>query len=144
MRTGTPIFCALAVSCLAPLLLAQTATTITVGTYPNPSAYGAPVTLTATVTPASATGYVTFYDGVTIWGAKTVSAGTAAISTILLGVGVRQLRAYYGGDSTHAASITNPAPQTVNAAVNSGLALKAGPVTVLPGSSGYALVVGEL
>src|SRR3954453_10363579 len=74
---------------------------ITLTTSQNPSTFGAPVTLTATVTPLNATGRVTFYDGVTILGTKPLSAGTASISTILLPAGTRKLTAYYSGDATN-------------------------------------------
>src|ERR1022692_3384035 len=65
-----------AVSCLLP---AQT--TVTLSTSPNPSIFGAPVLMTATVTPATATGKVTFYDGVTVLGTKSLVSGVASLST---------------------------------------------------------------
>src|SRR5690242_18802429 len=82
------------------LLAAQT--TVTLSTSPNPSTFGAPVVLTATVTTAAAnpvalTGKVTFYDGVTVLGAKSLTSGAAQISTIALPAGNRKLRAYYAG-----------------------------------------------
>jgi hypothetical protein len=79
-------------------------TTVTVAASPNPSVFGAPVVLKATVTPSIATGRVTFYDGVTILGSKPLSSGTASISTILLPAGNRRLTAYYSGDSTYLAA----------------------------------------
>ncbi len=77
------------------LLAAQT--TVTLTTSPNPSKFGAPVVLTATVTPATASGNVTFYDGVTVLGTKSLVAGVAQISTIALPSGRRMLKAYYAG-----------------------------------------------
>ena len=96
------------------LLSALAQAQVTLTTSPNPSTFGAPVTLTATVAPSSATGQVTFYDGVTILGTKTLSAGTASLSTILLPSGVRKLTAFYGADARNAASSGN-FTQTVNA-----------------------------
>jgi uncharacterized repeat protein (TIGR01451 family) len=55
------------------------------------------VTLTATVTPVTATGKVTFYDGTTVLGTSTILSGTASLSTIMLPDGARALRAYYAG-----------------------------------------------
>ena len=43
------------------------------------SVFGAPVTLTATVSPSSATGPVTFYDGVAILGVAQLSNGNATL-----------------------------------------------------------------
>ena len=97
-----------AVSCLLP---AQT--TVTLSTSPNPSIFGAPVLMTATVTPATATGKVTFYDGVTVLGTKSLVSGVASLSTIALPAGSRKLRAYYAGSGAVASS--NVVAQTVNA-----------------------------
>jgi hypothetical protein len=89
-------------------------TTMTLSTSPNPSTFGAPVTLMAMVSPSNATGRVTFYDGVTVLGTQPLSSGTTSLSTILLPAGVRKLKAYYSGDSTTGPA-TASATQTVNA-----------------------------
>ncbi len=91
---------------------AQTASSVSVNSFPNPSTYGQIVTLTATVT-SGATGKVTFYDGTTVLGVGTVSAGSASISTILLPPGASSLHARYSGDSTYAASNSSPVAQSV-------------------------------
>ena len=92
-----------------------TASTTTLAPAPNPSAFGAPVTLTATVSPSSATGQVTFYDGTTVLGVGTLFGGVATLSTISLPAGSRSLRAYYVGDANYAASTSGWVTQTVNA-----------------------------
>jgi uncharacterized repeat protein (TIGR01451 family) len=75
---------------------------------PNPSTFGSPVTLTATVTPASATGRVTFYDGVAILGESQLAGGQATFTTRLLGAGTHTLHAYYAGSqSSNASQIVN-------------------------------------
>src|SRR5579871_4119898 len=94
----------LALPCLLP---AQTA--VTLSSSASPSIYGAPVVLTASVTPATATGKVTFYDGVTILGIKSLVSGTASLSTIALPAGNRKLKAYFAGVTS------NVVVQTVNA-----------------------------
>src|SRR5579871_1091666 len=99
----------LALPCLCT---AQTA--VTLSSSPSPSIYGAPVVLTATITPATATGKVTFYDGATILGTKSVASGTAALSTIALPAGNRKLRAYFAGVTS------NVVVQTVNARAGFG------------------------
>jgi hypothetical protein len=92
------------------IALAQIPTNTTIAASPNPSNYGAPVTLTAIVG-AGATGKVTFYDGVTILGVGTISGGQANLTTIMLPSGNRSLRAYYQGDGAYAGSSSEILPQ---------------------------------
>ena len=68
----------------------------------NPSVLGQPLTLTSSVAPLSATGHVTFYDGITILGTTPLSGGQAALTTSLLLSGPHSFKAYYSGDSVHA------------------------------------------
>jgi hypothetical protein len=84
---------------LAPVALAQSMSSITLGSSTNPAVYGQPVTLTAIVT-AGATGKVTFYDGVAVLGVSPVSGGQAVLTTILLPAGSSVLRAYYAAIPT--------------------------------------------
>ncbi len=79
----------------------------------NPALFGQVVTLTANVLPVTATGSVTFYDGVAVLGIGTLSSGQAAFSTSLLPSGTHSLRAYYGGDSTFLPSSSPATSQTV-------------------------------
>ena len=108
-------FLLLALSMLPHTAQGLSPTTLTLAVSSNPSTFGAPVTLTATVTPSNATGQVTFYDGVTILGTKPLSGGSAAFLTRLLPSGARKLRAYYAGDSSNAAATSNVVAQAVNA-----------------------------
>jgi hypothetical protein len=66
--------------------------------------YQAPVTLTATVSPAAATGSVEFLDGVTSLGISPVASGSAQLVTSALAVGVHSLTAHYLGDASHSGS----------------------------------------
>lgn len=68
---------------------------------PNPSFYGQSVTFAAVVTPASATGWVTFYEGTSIVGSAPVNNGLAMLTTAMLQPGTRQMRAFYGGDASN-------------------------------------------
>jgi uncharacterized repeat protein (TIGR01451 family) len=81
----------------------------------NPSVFGRPVTLTATVTPSAATRKVTFYEGTTVLGTSPVSSGVASLSSILLPAGSGTLKAYYGGDASHGPNTSNLVAQLVNA-----------------------------
>src|SRR5579885_449549 len=62
----------------------QAQTSIVLTASPNPVRFGAPVTLTATVTPATTTGRITFYDGVTVLGTAPIVGGKATIAPISL------------------------------------------------------------
>jgi hypothetical protein len=86
---------------------------------PNPSVVGQSVTLTATVTPASASGTVEFFDGATSLGTAPVSGGTASIGTSSLPVGARSLTAVYGGSALTAGSTSAAHAHTVNPAATS-------------------------
>ena len=96
------------------LLVGGISTAITVTSSANPSVFGQPVTLTATVTPAGALGKVTFYDGTTVLGTALLADGTASISTILPVTGSRSLNAFYLGSSGYASSSSPSFTQTVN------------------------------
>jgi hypothetical protein len=74
---------------------------------PNPSTLGANVTLTAGVSPASATGTVTFYDGGSFLATTPVGLGTASFITGSLSAGAHSLTATYDGSSAYLPS-TSP------------------------------------
>ncbi len=96
------------------------ATTITLTSSLNPSAYGQAVTFTAAVTssigspPDGET--ITFKQGATVLGTGTLSGGTATLSKSTLGVGTKSVTAAYGGDSKFAGSKSNTMNQVVNKA----------------------------
>jgi Bacterial Ig-like domain (group 3)/Beta-propeller repeat len=99
-------------------VLAATTTTLT--SSPNPSAYGEVVIFTARVTssigapPDGET--VTFKQGATVLGTGPLSGGTATLSKSTLGVGTKSVTAAYGGDSKFAGSKSNTVNQVVNKA----------------------------
>ena len=111
---------AIAIALLSLYAAGQTASKTTLGASPNPSVLGAAVTLTATVTPSGATGKVTFYDGVTVLGTRTLAGGQASLTTRLLPSGVLSLKAYYAGEATSAASVSPVIAQTVVALPQNG------------------------
>ena len=94
----------------------RTATTIAVSSDPNPSAYGASVTITATVSPFTATGSVIFKEGATELGTGIITAGSVSYTTATLAVGSHTITAVYSGDSGHVASTSSDHNQTVNKA----------------------------
>jgi len=95
---------------LAPPLIS---TTTTVQTSVNPATLGHAVTLSSTVSPAAATGGVTFYDGFSILGTAKLTAGTAALTTTMLPAGTGSLHATYGGNATYGGSSSQAISQIV-------------------------------
>jgi hypothetical protein len=87
---------------------------------PSPASFGKPATLTATVSPSSATGKVSFYDGANIIGVAPLSSGKATFTTSMLAAGVRTLSARYGGDATYASSVSANVSTTVTAVGGTG------------------------
>ena len=75
-------------------------TSVLLAAVPASSTLSDPVVLTATVSPAVATGWMTFNDGATPLGSVPVSAGQAVFQTRLLGSGVHLLAAVFSGDGT--------------------------------------------
>jgi hypothetical protein len=86
---------------------------------PNPSTFGESVTLTATVSPATATGTVTFYKGSTVLGAGALADGTATFAAPTLPVGGHSMTASYGGDADDAPSTSPTETQMVDKASSS-------------------------
>jgi hypothetical protein len=98
-----------------PLIqVVQNATTTVLTSSPNPSVSGQKVILTATVTPSTATGTVTFYHGSTVFGTGTLIGGIATYKTTTLSVGTHALTASYGGDANDAASTSAAIYQVVS------------------------------
>lgn len=95
---------------------ANTATTV--GSSPNPSAFGQSVTFTAAVgvvAPGSGTpsGTVTFKDGAAAFGSAALSGGIATLTTSALGPGSHAITAVYSGDANFNASTSDPLSQLV-------------------------------
>jgi hypothetical protein len=113
--------------------------TIVLTSSANPAIYGQPVTLTATVTPSTATGSITFYDGVNVLGDSGVQGGQATFTTSMLGSGVHSLKGYYSGDPADTASTSAQLPQTVNAVASAGFGMP----LAYPGAFGGILATGD-
>ena len=103
-------------------------TSITLNASPNPSTYGTAVTLSASVTPSSATGFVQFANGNTVLGSVALSGGTAKLSVTALPAGTDTLTASYLGDSLNAPGSPAVFAETVNKA-NSSVGLSATPTS---------------
>jgi RHS repeat-associated protein len=90
---------------------------------------GQTITLTASVTPGTPSGSVTFKDGATVLGTSTLNAGTAALSTNIVTAGTRSYTASYSGD-TYNEPATSSAVTVSVTAVSTSAALAASPTTV--------------
>ena len=102
----------------------QSPTSTSVFSSSNPSTYGTPVTLTATVIQSfgsTATGTVTFKNGGSTLGAVALVGGTASISTSTLAAGAHSITAVYGGSATDLGSTSAALAHTVNKAATSAL-----------------------
>lgn len=84
-----------------------TATTLALNGTPDVTTYGQDITLTATITPASATGTITFKDGANVLGTAMLVAGEAQLVTPALTPGFHSVTAMYGGNASHQVS-TSP------------------------------------
>ena len=98
------------------------------------------VTLTATVSPAAATGTVTFLNGTTVIGTATLRAGTATLTISFSAAGTETLSVAYSGSSTYAASTSSAVTVTVTestASCSASLEGEEGPYFVDDSASGY-------
>jgi hypothetical protein len=90
-------------------------TTMALSTSGGPSVFGQSVKFTASVTPNTATGSVTFKDGNTTLGTISLSGGTASITVSTLKVASHTITASYSGDGNYNSS-SNSVSQKVNKA----------------------------
>ena len=108
---------------------------------PNPSAFGAAVTFTATVTGTTSTkptGTVTFLEGMFPLGTATLDAsGHASLKAVPLSVGSNTIYALYHGDPNDALS-TSP---TINQVVNPAPSLTALTSAPNPSTFGQAVTI---
>jgi uncharacterized repeat protein (TIGR03803 family) len=99
----------------------RVATTTTLTSSPNPSAYGQAVTFTATVissvgAPPPDGETISFMKGTTVLGTGTLSGGTASFTTSMLPVGTNTINSVYGGDSNFPGSTSKAVKQVVSKA----------------------------
>ena len=106
--------------CLVTLLLSESllaATTTTLTSLPNPSAYGQAVTFTAVVTPAPPDGEtISFMKGTTVLGTGTLSGGSTSFTISTLPAVTNSIKAVYGGDSNLPGSTSKMVNQVVSKA----------------------------
>ena len=88
----------------------------------NPSSWDQPVTFTATVTPATATGTVTFNDSLAVLGTAPVIGGVATLVRASLAAGAHtSMTAHYSGDACLLSAASAPHAQSVGRAASTTL-----------------------
>jgi hypothetical protein len=83
------------------------ATSVTLQASTTTPQYQTNVTLTAAVSPSSATGTVTFYNGTANIGSSAVNAGSSTLTTSFAAGGTATLHAVYSGDYNYLSSTSN-------------------------------------
>ena len=117
---------------------------VTLASSANPIFTSNPVTFTATLTvPAAApTGTVAFYDGTTLLGSGTVTAGVATFSTTAPATGIHSITAVYSGDTNYTTATSPVLSEIVQDFTLTLLAGTTGTVTApLGGEADYPLVI---
>ncbi|MBT9330641.1 Ig-like domain repeat protein [Paracidobacterium acidisoli] len=106
---------------------------------PNPAATSATVTVTATVKSTSGSpgdGTVTFKNGNTVIGQQALSGGSASLQTTAPSTaGTATYTASYAGSTTYNPSTSNAVQVTVEAPINTTMAVSASPTAPADGAS---------
>jgi len=92
----------------------NTPDTVVLQTAPFSVIIGYSATLTATVSPAAATGTVSFYDGSVELGSAPIEAGAAVFTSTFMTAGSQSLTAVYSGDTTYISNTSSPATLQVS------------------------------
>jgi hypothetical protein len=103
------------------------------------AAQGGDLTFTASVTPATATGTVTFFDGSTALGTNALSSGTATMSTSSLATGSHSITASYSGDAMNAPATSSATSVSITAPTYNVVANPAS-LTIAQGSTGSTTI----
>ena len=109
---------AAATSPAVTVTVGQAVPTVSVSTSEANPTFGATVTFTATLAGGvSPGGTVTFKDGATTLGTRTISGSTATFSTSVLTLGPHSIAVEYGGDANNAAATSSAVTVTVRQTV---------------------------
>ncbi len=110
-----------------------TATSVSLQASTTTPPYLTNVTFTATISPAVATGTVTFYNGSTSMGSAAVSAGTAVLTTQFAAGGTDTVHAVYSGDYNYLSSTSNSLAMNVSGPLVTSTSLGASTSSVAMG-----------
>jgi len=115
------------------------ATATSVSASPASSTFGQAVQVTASVTPAAATGTVQFLDGGAAIGSAAIQGGTASLSVSTLTVGAHAITAVYSGDG---AGYLGSTAAAVTATVSKAAAIATLTASANPVAAGQAVTLG--
>jgi Glycoside hydrolase family 44/Bacterial Ig-like domain (group 3) len=112
---------------------------------PATAVSGQTISLTASVTPVSATGAISFKDGSSAIGSAALASGKGTLSVSTLSVGTHALTAAYSGDSADSAASSNTVTVTITASASGpspdyGLTLSSSTLAMSQGTSGSLTV----
>lgn len=116
-----------------PLITTSTALTVT----PSPSRHLRAVTLTAAVSPDTATGDVQFFDGASVLGSVPLVGGMATMNLSAPAAGVHSFRSDYSGDAIHEPSASPSVLHEVIPLDSSRVLLVVTPETLFAGDSAH-------
>jgi hypothetical protein len=97
--------------------------------------YQTSVTLTAAVSPSSATGTVTFYNGGTNIGSAAVNGGSSSLTTSFAAGGTATLHAVYSGDYNYLSSTSNSLTMNVSGPLVTTTTMKVSTSSIAIGDS---------
>jgi hypothetical protein len=127
-----------------PVMVVKATPTNLLASSANPAYVSNPVTFTATVSSSGGTpptGAVSFYDGTSLLGSGTLSAGAAAYTTSALTAGSHSIAAVYSGDSNFVTTTSSTLAETVED-FTLGAATGSSSATVSPGGQAvYTLAI---
>lgn len=103
----------------------QLTSTVTLASGANPTTVGQPTTLTASVSPSTATGTITFKDGTKSIATVGIVSGKASTSASFSTKGSHSLTAVYSGDTTYKTSTSATLTETVNIGTTSTVLVSA-------------------
>jgi hypothetical protein len=110
-------------------------TTTTLGASASSVAIGGTITLTANLSPAKATGKVTFYNGSTAIGTANVSAGAATLKTTFASAGSVSLEAIFAANASWETSTSNQFSLFVTGNTPDTVVLQVAPSSLFIGNS---------
>ena len=119
------------------LTVQQSSSAVTLDVSPTAIQVGQTLQLTATVTPASATGTVSFFDGPNLIGTSAISGGAATFSVAELVGGSHGITANYVGDTNDATSVSGTVSVSVTdpTLIATTIGLQVSPATPQVGQS---------
>jgi hypothetical protein len=113
------------------------ATTLSLSADKSSAQAGQSITFTATISPSTATGSITFMDGTTTLGSSTISSGVATFTTSTLSVGTHSVMARYALTDVWSAADSSTVSIEIKAASLQATTteLKADRTSIAPGDS---------